>query len=122
MSDDTSSVSGTSDRLTVSVPPHANGNKLPPPLWYVSRRKDTSVLHVTQEENGYTPGMQRDLMDQTLEGVSATYPDLDVSAYQVTGRLARLGLYLARRQEEVFGRFGLNRGEVGVLSALRSAG
>jgi len=66
--------------------------------------------------------MQRDLMDQTLEGVSASYPDLDVSAYQVTGRLARLGLYLARRQEEVFGRFGLNRGEAGVLSALRSAG
>ncbi len=66
--------------------------------------------------------MERDLTDRTLQGVSASYPDLDVSAYHVTGRLARLGLYLARRQEEVFGRFGLNRGEVGVLSALRSAG
>ena len=66
--------------------------------------------------------MQRDLTDQMLRGVAASYPDLDVSAYQVTARLARLGLYLARRQEEVFGRFGLNRGEVGVLGALRSAG
>lgn len=61
-------------------------------------------------------------MDRTLEGVSASYPDLDVSAYQVTGRLARLGTYLSRRQEEVFGRYGLNRGDVGVLSALRSVG
>jgi DNA-binding MarR family transcriptional regulator len=66
--------------------------------------------------------MARDFTDQMLQGVSASYPDLDISAYQVTGRLARLGLYLARRQEEVFGRFGLNRGEVGVLSALRIAG
>jgi DNA-binding MarR family transcriptional regulator len=40
----------------------------------------------------------------------------------VTGRLSRIGPLLARRQETVFSRFGLNRGEVGVLSALRIAG
>jgi DNA-binding MarR family transcriptional regulator len=40
----------------------------------------------------------------------------------VTGRLSRIGPLLARRQESVFSRFGLNRGEVGVLSALRIAG
>jgi DNA-binding MarR family transcriptional regulator len=66
--------------------------------------------------------MERDFTDQVLQGISSTYPDLDVGAYHVTARVARLGLYLGRRQEEVFGRFGLNRGEVGVLSALRSAG
>ncbi len=66
--------------------------------------------------------MERDLTDQMLQGVSASYPDLDISAYQVTARVARFGTYLARRQEEIFGRFGLNRGEVGVLSALRIAG
>jgi DNA-binding MarR family transcriptional regulator len=42
--------------------------------------------------------------------------------YQVTARISRIGLHIARRQEEAFGRLGLNRGEVGVLSALRLAG
>jgi len=40
----------------------------------------------------------------------------------VTARISRIGLHIARRQEEAFGRLGLNRGEVGVLSALRLAG
>lgn len=66
--------------------------------------------------------MEHDFTDQMLERLSASFPDLDVGAYQVTARLARLGLHLTRRQEEVFGRFGLNRGEVGVLSALRISG
>ena len=42
--------------------------------------------------------------------------------YQVTARVSRIGLHIARRQEEAFGRLGLNRGEVGVLGALRFAG
>lgn len=42
--------------------------------------------------------------------------------YQVTARVSRVGQHVARRQEETFGRFGLNRGEVGVLSALRVSG
>src|SRR6185369_9976928 len=37
-------------------------------------------------------------------------------------RLSRIGPLLARRQEAVFGLFGLSRGEVGALSALRVAG
>jgi DNA-binding MarR family transcriptional regulator len=49
-------------------------------------------------------------------------PGLDMDAYHVTGRISRIGLHIARQQEEVFGRFGLNRGEVGVLGALRIAG
>ena len=49
-------------------------------------------------------------------------PRQDMEAYQVTARISRIGLHIARRQEEAFGRFGLNRGEVGVLAALRFAG
>jgi len=45
-----------------------------------------------------------------------------VGALQVTARLSRIGPLLARRQEDVFGRFGLSRGEVGALSALRISG
>ena len=51
-----------------------------------------------------------------------TRPDLQVGALKVTARLSRIGPHLARRQDEVFGRFGLSRGEVGLLSALRVAG
>ena len=40
----------------------------------------------------------------------------------MTARLSRIGPLLARRQETIFDRFGLNRGEVGALSALRIAG
>ena len=57
-----------------------------------------------------------------MGGWQGTRPDIDTSALQVTGRLARIGPHLARRQEAVFDRFGLNRGEVGALSALRVAG
>ena len=57
-----------------------------------------------------------------LSGWDETRPDLDVGALQVTARLSRIGPLLARRQEEVFGRFGLGRGEVGALSALRVSG
>jgi DNA-binding MarR family transcriptional regulator len=66
--------------------------------------------------------MSRDHTDVLLERLAVTYPDVDVGAYEVTSRLARLGRLLAERQDAVFGRFGLNRGEVGVLSALRVAG
>src|SRR5258707_14517762 len=42
--------------------------------------------------------------------------------YEVTARLSRIALHVARVQEESFGKYGLNRGEVGVLAALRFAG
>jgi hypothetical protein len=54
--------------------------------------------------------------------VRDTFPDLAIGALQVTGRLSRIGPLLAKRQESVFSRFGLNRGEVGALSALRTSG
>ena len=66
--------------------------------------------------------MPRDWTDNLLARWAAIGPGLDMGTYQVTARISRIGLHIARHQEDVFGRFGLNRGEVGVLSALRIAG
>ena len=63
-----------------------------------------------------------DTTDRQLEGWSGVRPDLGIDALQVTARLTRVGAHLARRQDAVFGRFGLGRGEVGALSALRVSG
>ncbi len=65
------------------------------------------------------PPMADDLVDRLLSSWDEIRPDLDVGTLQVTARLSRIGAHLARRQEAVFGRFGLGRGEVGLLSALR---
>jgi DNA-binding MarR family transcriptional regulator len=70
----------------------------------------------------YNGQMSDDTTDQVLSGWDETRPDLDIGVLQVTARLSRIGPHLARRQDEVFGRFGLSRGEVGALSALRIAG
>jgi DNA-binding MarR family transcriptional regulator len=66
--------------------------------------------------------MTEDLTDRVIDGWLDAQPDLDTRALQVTARLSRIGPHLARRQESVFDRFALNRGEVGMLSALRIAG
>ncbi len=66
--------------------------------------------------------MARDFTDRLIDRWSAIRPDLGVGGLQVTARLARIGRHVALREEEVFSRFGLNRGEVGVLSALRIVG
>jgi DNA-binding MarR family transcriptional regulator len=66
--------------------------------------------------------MQDDLTDRVLKGWRGARPELEVGPLQVTGRLSRIGPLLAKRQESVFGRLGLNRGEAGALSALRIAG
>ena len=63
-----------------------------------------------------------DTTDRLLAGWDSARPDLSVGALQVSARLARIGPHLERRQQAVFSRFGLNRGEVGALSALRIAG
>ena len=66
--------------------------------------------------------MTDDYTDRLLAKWGAARPDLGVADLHVTARLARIGPLLARRQEAVFDRFGLSRGEVGMLSALRTAG
>lgn len=70
----------------------------------------------------YTVGMVDDTTDRLLSGWDTARPDLEIGALQVTARLSRIGPHLARRQEATFSRFGLNRGEVGALSALRVSG
>src|SRR3954468_2311445 len=66
--------------------------------------------------------MTDDLTDRLLRSWDDARPDLDIGLLQVTARLSRIGPHLARRQEAVFERFGLNRGEVGALGALRVVG
>src|SRR5262245_23993348 len=66
--------------------------------------------------------MTDDFTDRLLAKWQGARPDIGVGYLQVTARLARIGPLLARRQEAVFERVGLSRGEVGMLSALRTAG
>jgi DNA-binding MarR family transcriptional regulator len=63
-----------------------------------------------------------DWTDQVLTRMAAVRPRQEIEPYEVTARLSRIGLHIARVQEDAFGRFGLNRGEVGVLGALVAAG
>jgi DNA-binding MarR family transcriptional regulator len=64
----------------------------------------------------------RDFTDRLIDRWTEIRPDVRVAGLQVTARLGRLGRHVAALEEEVFGRFGLNRGEVGLLAALRTAG
>lgn len=66
--------------------------------------------------------MSQDWTDRLLERWEGAQQDMDMSAYQVTARISRIGQHLARSQERVFARYGLNRGDVGVLGALQTAG
>ncbi len=64
----------------------------------------------------------KDWTDALLDRLAGARPRLEIEPYQVTARISRIALHIARAQEESFGRYGLNRGEVGVLAALRFAG
>src|SRR5712664_3092958 len=64
----------------------------------------------------------RDWTDELLDKWTDVRPRAEMEPYQVTARISRVALHIARSQEEAFGRYGLNRGEVGVLAALRFAG
>jgi DNA-binding MarR family transcriptional regulator len=66
--------------------------------------------------------MTDDQIDEVLGSWRSTRPSIDTGPLEVTGRLSRIGPLLGRRQEAVFSRFGVNRGEVGALSALRVSG
>src|SRR5467141_2407390 len=65
---------------------------------------------------------QPDWTDALLSRLAATRSTREIEPFEVTARISRLSLHIARIQEESFGRFGLNRGEVGVLAALMLAG
>jgi DNA-binding MarR family transcriptional regulator len=66
--------------------------------------------------------MEPDLIDGLLARWASLRPDLSITELGVTGRLSRLGQHMADRDDAVFGRFGVSRGEVGLLSALRISG
>lgn len=63
-----------------------------------------------------------DWTDSILARLAAERPPSEIEPYQVTARLSRIALHIARMQDDAFGRFDLNRGEVGVLGALLMAG
>jgi DNA-binding MarR family transcriptional regulator len=65
---------------------------------------------------------EKDWTDALLDDFGGVRPRQDMEPYEVTARLSRIALHVARVQEESFGKYGLNRGEVGVLAALRFAG
>jgi DNA-binding MarR family transcriptional regulator len=66
--------------------------------------------------------VSRDLTDEVLERWSAVSPELDEEPSQVIERIGRIALQMGRWQDDLFSRYGLNRGEVGVLYMLRGAG
>ncbi len=66
--------------------------------------------------------MGKDWTDEVLERWSGVSPQLEPEVSQVVERIGRIALLLAQWQDELFGRYGLNRGEVGVLYALRGSG
>ncbi|TMG27053.1 MAG: MarR family transcriptional regulator, partial [Chloroflexi bacterium] len=78
------------------------------------------VIPVIDGYNFYVA--QPDWTDALLNRLAATRSAREIEPFEVTARISRLSLHIARIQEESFGRFGLNRGEVGVLAALMLAG
>lgn len=60
--------------------------------------------------------------DRLEQRWSEAHPGLELGSSTTAGRLSRLALLLARRQDRLFGRYGLSRGEVGLLAALSAAG
>ena len=65
---------------------------------------------------------KKDWTDSLLERLAANRSQKEVEPYHVTARISRVALHIERMQETAFGRFGLNRGEMGVLGALALAG
>jgi DNA-binding MarR family transcriptional regulator len=63
--------------------------------------------------------VDKDWTDHALDRWSAISSELEAEPSQVIERIGRIALQLGRWQDELFGRYGLNRGEVGVLYALR---
>lgn len=63
-----------------------------------------------------------DDVDRIVEQWNRQRPDLDVAPMALIGRLARLRETIAREQEKVFSRFGLNSAGFDVLATLRRHG
>ncbi len=66
--------------------------------------------------------MTPDDIDRIVAQWNRERPDLDVAPMALIGRLARLREKIAREQEKVFARFGLNSAGFDVLATLRRHG
>lgn len=62
-----------------------------------------------------------DWYDNLVERWSGAHADVDLETSLIAGRISRVALHLARAEDDRFARFGLNRGEVGLLGVLRAA-
>ncbi|GAA3729108.1 MarR family transcriptional regulator [Plantactinospora mayteni] len=71
---------------------------------------------------GNNPTAAPDAVDAVVTAWQRERPDLDLTAIAVVGRLGRVNLLLGPAQEQVFTKFGLQRGEFDVLAALRRSG
>lgn len=63
-----------------------------------------------------------DAVDRITEQWHRERPDLDTEPMAVFGRIYRLARAMGDRVEQVYGRFGIGRGEFDVLATLRRAG
>jgi DNA-binding MarR family transcriptional regulator len=63
-----------------------------------------------------------DWIDLMIGRLEKLHPGAGFDSYHVTGRISRIAARLAQREEEIFGRSDLSRGDVGVLAALRVMG
>jgi DNA-binding MarR family transcriptional regulator len=66
--------------------------------------------------------MDNDWTDQVLERWSSVMAELQAEPSQVIERIGRIAVQMSRWQDDLFNRYGLNRGEVGLLYTLRGVG
>ncbi|WAZ21756.1 MarR family transcriptional regulator [Streptomyces cinnabarinus] len=66
-----------------------------------------------------SPEPRKDAVDAIVDQWAIVRPDLDTAAMAVFGRINRLARTVGDRQEKVYGRFGISRGEFDVLATLR---
>src|SRR5207247_7616942 len=86
-----------------------------------SRSRESYSVYLWHDTEGLDR-LTKDWTDSLLDRLADNRSPKEIEPYQVTARISRVGLHIARMQEDAFGRFGLNRGEVGVLGALLLAG
>jgi len=63
-----------------------------------------------------------DDVDRIVAQWAVERPELQTEAMAVFGRVYRIARIVGDRQEEAYGRFGINRGEFDVLATLRRSG
>ncbi|MFH8799506.1 MarR family winged helix-turn-helix transcriptional regulator [Streptomyces sp. NPDC017936] len=65
---------------------------------------------------------RRDPVDAIIEQWAVERPDLDTTAMEVFGRIARLARAVGDRTEKAYAALGVSRGEFDVLATLRRSG